>query len=100
MAHAPLVMSYHVQRDGNSLFYAVSNCIHTKNRHSEVRLCTVNKIIKEWEHYKDFIVDLSIVNIIALKIAKIFLPEMGNIYLFIYLNNCTIHNNRFAVLHE
>ena len=34
----------------------------TEDKHSEIRLNSVNKIIYEWKHYKDFIVGLSIVN--------------------------------------
>ena len=34
----------------------------TEDRHSDITLNTVNKIINEWEYYKDFIVDLLIVN--------------------------------------
>ena len=34
----------------------------TEDRHSEIRLSTVDKIINEWEYYKDFIVDLSMIS--------------------------------------
>ena len=32
-----------------------------EHRHSEIILNTLNKIVKKWEYYKDFIADLSIV---------------------------------------
>ena len=35
---------------------------NTEDRHSEIRLSTVNKIINEWEYYKGFILNLSMVN--------------------------------------
>ena len=31
-------------------------------KYSEIRMSTAYKCINEWEHYKDFIVDLSVVN--------------------------------------
>ena len=64
------------QRDGKYLFRAVSYCMHnTKERHAKIRLNTINKIINEWEHYKDFIVDLSVVN--SPKDYKNLLPRDG-----------------------
>ena len=33
-----------------------------EERHSESRVSAANKIINEWGYYKDFIVDLSMVN--------------------------------------
>ena len=30
-----------------------------KDRYSEIRISTVNKIVNEWKYYEDFIVDLS-----------------------------------------
>ena len=52
-----------IQRKGNCLFLVISCCKHTtKNRHSEIRISTDNKIINEWEDYKEFIVDLLMVN--------------------------------------
>ena len=35
---------------------------NTEDSHSEIRLITVNKIINEWKHYKDFRGDVSKVN--------------------------------------
>ena len=35
---------------------------NTEFRHFEIRLTTLNKMINEWEHYKDFIVHLSMIN--------------------------------------
>ena len=63
--------------DSNSLFLAVSYCMHTtKDKHSEIILWTINKIINDWDHYKGFILDLSVVN--GPKITKIYSPEMWN----------------------
>ena len=46
-----------------TVLWAVSYCIYnTEDGHFEMKLSTVNKIINEWEHYKDFIVYLSMVN--------------------------------------
>ena len=35
---------------------------NAEGRYSEIRLITVKKTINEWKYYKDFIVDLSMVN--------------------------------------
>ena len=52
-----------IQRDGNCLFRVISYCMYnTEDSYYEARKSTVNKIINEWKYYKDFIVDLSIVN--------------------------------------
>ena len=34
-----------IQRDENVFFISVSFCIHTEDKHSEIRLSTTNKII-------------------------------------------------------
>ena len=53
----------YVQKNGNCSFRLVSDCMYdTENRHSEIRLSTANKIICEWKHNKNFIMNLSIVN--------------------------------------
>ena len=68
-----------VQRDENRSFHAISYCMYnTKNKNSEIRLNTVNKIINEWEYYKFFIM-MIYQWLIELKITKIYFPEMGNI---------------------
>ena len=47
----------------NYLFHAVLHCMYnTEDKQTEIRLRTVNKIISGWLYYKDFIIDLSIVN--------------------------------------
>ena len=44
-----------IQRDENGLFCAISYCVYnTEDRHSGMRLSTVNKIINKWKKYKDF----------------------------------------------
>ena len=59
MAHEPLVMSYPYVGIKDCLISAVScNMYKPENRHSEIRLSVVKKIIIEWEYSKDFIVDL------------------------------------------
>ena len=51
------------QRNGNWLFRAVSCCVcNTEDSHFEIRLSIVNKVINDWEHYKDIIVDLAMAN--------------------------------------
>ena len=51
------------QRGGNYLLHASSYCKHnTENRNYEIRLSTVKKITNDEEYYKDFIVDLPVVN--------------------------------------
>ena len=46
-----------IQRGENCLFRSASYCIcNTKDRHSEIRLRIINKIIYQWEY---FIEDLS-----------------------------------------
>ena len=51
-----------VQMHRNCLFRITSYCKYNiEDRHSEKRWRTVNKITNEWEHYKNFIVNLSIV---------------------------------------
>ena len=53
-----------IERDGIFLFCAVSYCTYdTEDKNSEIRFNIVNIIINEWEWYKDFIVDLSMVKI-------------------------------------
>ena len=52
-----------MQRFGTCLFRADSCCMYsTEDRHYEIRISTDNKIINEWEDYKEFIVDLLMVN--------------------------------------
>ena len=52
-----------IKRDGNCLFPAVSLYMcNIKDRHSEIRLNTVNKTVYEWKDSIDFTVDLSTVN--------------------------------------
>ena len=61
--HAPIIMSYLYKKSGNCLFRAVSYCIFkTEDRHSGIRSSNVDKIIIDWEYYKDFIVHLPMVN--------------------------------------
>ena len=47
-----------IQRNISYSFRTVSFCMHN----TEIRLSTANKNINEWEHFKYFIVTLSIVN--------------------------------------
>ena len=52
-----------IQKDGNCQFCAVSYCMYNiKDWRSEIKLNTANKIVNEWEYFKDFIKDLSVVN--------------------------------------
>ena len=67
-----------IRRDGNCLFRDISYCMYnTKDRHSEIKLSTVNKVINEWKYHKGFYWGICQWSI-ALKITKIFSPEMGN----------------------
>ena len=53
-----------IQRDVTYfvLFQIVCNInCNTEDRHSKIRLSTVNKVINEREHYKDFIVNLPVI---------------------------------------
>ena len=51
------------QRDGNCFFFAILySKYNTEDRHSRIRLSTVNIIINKWEYCKDFTMDLSTVN--------------------------------------
>ena len=51
------------RRNGNCLLCTVLYCMYnTEDRHSEIRLSTVNNIINEMGFYPDFIVNLSMVN--------------------------------------
>ena len=63
MAHGAKSYVIPTQRDGNCLFRVFSCCVYnTEDRHSQIKLCTINKINNQWEYYKDFIVALSMVN--------------------------------------
>ena len=45
-----------IQRNGHCLVRAIPNCMHnTENRHSEIRIRLVNKIISELEYYRDLL---------------------------------------------
>ena len=45
------------------IYFDLFHCMcNVEDRHSGLGLSTVNKIIKEWECYKDFIVNLSMAN--------------------------------------
>ena len=59
MTHAPADRNViPMQRHGNCLFCAASYSLYVL---SKMRLSILNKIIKEWEYYKDFIMELSMV---------------------------------------
>ena len=60
------------------VFHTVSVIHSETGRHSEIKLSTVNKIIKEWEYYKDIIADLSIVN--SAEDQKIYFLEIVTLF--------------------
>lgn len=46
-----------IQGDGNCLFRSVSYCLfRTQRWHREIRLKVVDRIVKDWELYKHFII--------------------------------------------
>ena len=53
----------HTYTKERNFFCAVSYGLHDSGeRHSQIRLSIVNKIINEWEYYEDFIMELSKTN--------------------------------------
>lgn len=50
-----------IEQDGNCLFRAISYIIYkTQDRHREIRLQAVSRIVNEWEFYKHFVIDLTL----------------------------------------
>lgn len=46
-----------IRGDGNCLFRSVSYCIFgTQERHREIRLRVVDRVVDNWHRYKDFII--------------------------------------------
>lgn len=46
-----------IRGDGNCMFRSVSYCIYgTQERHREIRLQAVSRVLSEWKRYKDFII--------------------------------------------
>ncbi|VVC86332.1 unnamed protein product [Leptidea sinapis] len=46
-----------IRGDGNCLFRSLSFCIFgTQERHREIRLDAVNRVVDNWHRYKDFII--------------------------------------------
>lgn len=46
-----------ISGDGNCLFRSISYCLYrSQERHREIRLNVVNRIVYEWNRYKHFIV--------------------------------------------
>lgn len=46
-----------IRGDGNCLFRSVSYCIYgTQERHREIRLRVVDRVVDNWPRYKDFII--------------------------------------------
>lgn len=46
-----------IRGDGNCLFRSVSYCIYgTQERHREIRIQVVDRIVDNWHRYKDFVV--------------------------------------------
>lgn len=46
-----------IRGDGNCLFRSVSYCLfRTQERHREIRLRVVDRVVNNWHRYKDFII--------------------------------------------
>lgn len=46
-----------IRGDGNCMFRSVSYCIYgTQERHREIRLRVVDRVVDNWYRYKDFII--------------------------------------------
>ncbi|CAH2210063.1 jg16785 [Pararge aegeria aegeria] len=46
-----------IRGDGNCLFRSVSYCLFgTQERHREIRLRVVDRVVNNWQRYKDFII--------------------------------------------
>lgn len=52
---SPRVIS--IYGDGNCLFRSISYCVYNnQERHREIRLNVVNRVVSEWNRYKNFII--------------------------------------------
>lgn len=47
----------HIRGDGNCMFRSVSFCIYgTQERHRDIRIHVVERVVENWHRYKDFII--------------------------------------------